>query len=327
MKWAGLCFFLLAGLLSVSPQNALSKPERTSLSGNEYVRLTDWARVHQLQSAWTRSEQEVQLTGQGTKLVFTVDSQRVAVNGVTVFLCCPLILRNGFACIAVLDLQATLQPILFPPKNDRVAPILNICLDPGHGGKDPGNEEGQRKEKEYALMLAGEVKSRLTAAGLKVSLTRQIDRFVPLYERPEIARGREAELFVSLHFNAAIADRNNVKGVEVYCLTPAGARSTYAQGEPADMNPWKGNRLDGRNMMLAYQIQGSLVRSLSVEDRGVRRARFAVLKTAEMPAVLIEAGFMSHPTEGKQIFDAAYRRQLAQAIADGIMAYKRLVDP
>ena len=76
-------------------------------------------------------------------------------------------------------------------------------------------------------------------------------------------------------------------------------------------------------MLLAYDLQQSLTRSLSVEDRGVHRARFAVLRDATMPAVLIEGGFMSHPSEGRKIFDAAYRREMARAITEGILHYKR----
>jgi N-acetylmuramoyl-L-alanine amidase len=74
-------------------------------------------------------------------------------------------------------------------------------------------------------------------------------------------------------------------------------------------------------------MQKALTRNLSVEDRGVRRARFAVLRDAVMPAVLIEAGFMSHPAEGRKIFTAAYRQKMARAIVEGLLAYKRAVEP
>jgi N-acetylmuramoyl-L-alanine amidase len=78
--------------------------------------------------------------------------------------------------------------------------------------------------------------------------------------------------------------------------------------------------------LLAYQMQKALVRSLPVEDRGVRRARFAVLRDAAMPAVLVEAGFLSHPAEGRKLIDSSYRRQIARAIVQGILAYKRQVE-
>jgi N-acetylmuramoyl-L-alanine amidase len=87
-----------------------------------------------------------------------------------------------------------------------------------------------------------------------------------------------------------------------------------------------GNRNNGKNLQFAWQMQKALVRGLGTEDRGVRGARFAVLRDAPMPAVLIEAGFLSHPAEGKKILDAAYRREIAKAIAEGVLAYKRVVE-
>jgi N-acetylmuramoyl-L-alanine amidase len=84
--------------------------------------------------------------------------------------------------------------------------------------------------------------------------------------------------------------------------------------------------MNRQNTFLAYQVQKSLTRTLDVEDRGVHRARFAVLRDAVMPAILIEGGFMSHPVEGRKIFDPAYRRQMARAIVDGVGAYKRAVE-
>jgi N-acetylmuramoyl-L-alanine amidase len=78
-------------------------------------------------------------------------------------------------------------------------------------------------------------------------------------------------------------------------------------------------------MLLAYQMQKSYEKNLNMEDRGVKRARFQVLREATMPAILIEGGFMSHPTEGRKIYDPAYRKQMAKAIVEGIQAYKKAV--
>jgi len=154
-------------------------------------------------------------------------------------------------------------------------------------------------------------------------LTRWTDTTVELPERSELANRRKADLFVSLHFNSADSARTVVRGAEVYCLTPVGASSTNARGEGGNAGASPGNRNNDKNMFFAYQVQKALTRSVAVNDRGVRRARFAVLREATMPAVLIEAGFMSHPEEGKRIFDAGYRRQIAQAIVVGIRAYNQ----
>jgi N-acetylmuramoyl-L-alanine amidase len=109
-------------------------------------------------------------------------------------------------------------------------------------------------------------------------------------------------------------------------MTPAHTSSTNARGEGAGAGSYPGNRFDPKNLLLGYQIQKSLVRNISAEDRGVKRARYAVLRSAEMPAVLIEGGFMSNSAEGKRIFNSAYRHQMAQAIVDGVKAYKNLIE-
>ena len=119
---------------------------------------------------------------------------------------------------------------------------------------------------------------------------------------------------------------DNVRGVEVYCMTPSHTSSTNARGEGANTGAYPGNRQDAKNMLLAYQLQRSLVHTMGLEDRGVHHARFAVLRAAEMPAVLIEGGFLTHPAEAKKIYDPGYRRQMAQAIVNGIIAYRDLME-
>jgi N-acetylmuramoyl-L-alanine amidase len=220
----------------------------------------------------------------------------------------------------------TLRPLLSAPRAQSGTKIRTICLDPGHGGKDPGNQVGSNQEKHFTLLLAQEVRSELARAGIKATLTRTTDTFVDLPTRPELAKRRGTDLFVSLHFNAADAGRSTVQGAEVYCLTPVGASSTNARGEGAGAGWFTGNQHDDQNLCLAYQVQKSLTRNLAVADRGVRRARFAVLRDAVMPAVLIEAGFMSNPAEGRKIFTSEYRQKMARAIVDGLLAYKRAVE-
>jgi N-acetylmuramoyl-L-alanine amidase len=294
-----------------------------SASAQAYVRITDWAKATGLEIKWLKQDEILQLGNHSLRIVLAVDSRETRINGVAVWLLFPLVVRNGAICLAQLDVDLTLRPLLSPPKARPGARIKAICLDPGHGGKDPGNQVGSNQEKQYTLLLAQEVRSQLAQAGLKTTLTRSSDTFVELPTRPELAKRRGADLFVSLHFNAAEAGRSSVLGAEVYCMTPVGASSTNARGEGAGAGWSPGNRHNDLNLFLAYQVQKALTRDIAVADRGVRRARFAVLRDAVMPAVLIEAGFMSHPAEGRKIFTAAYRRKLAQAIVEGLLAYKR----
>lgn len=228
--------------------------------------------------------------------------------------------------IAQLDLDTAVRPLLFPQKfpADR---IKTICLDPGHGGKDTGNRVGWHYEKVYTLALAAEVRDQLRRAGFDVIMTRTRDSWVDLPYRPALANRRGADLFVSLHFNATPIGKNEVKGPQTYCITPVGASSTDARGEGSNYGATPANRVGQSSLLLAYQVQKSLVKNLGAEDRGVRRARFAVLREATMPAILVEGGYMTHPVEGRKIFSDAYRHQMARAIVNGILAYQRLTAP
>jgi len=175
--------------------------------------------------------------------------------------------------------------------------------------------------------LASELRDQLQKAGFKVILTRDRDVYVDLPERPDLANRRGADLFVSLHFNATEVGKDEVSGPETYCITPVGASSTNARGEGADYGPTTANRFGSKSLIFAYQIEKSLVRNLNVKDRSVRRARFAVLRDAQMPAILIEGGYMTNPVEGRKIYTPDYRKQMAAAIVKGILAYQKMTLP
>ncbi|PWU10552.1 MAG: hypothetical protein C5B50_25115 [Verrucomicrobia bacterium] len=295
------------------------------IAGRECVRLADWGKAQGLEMRWIKRDESFEFRGNGKRLSFTTNSREIEIAGVRLWLLFPLVAQNGDIYIAQQDVQTTIQPVLTPSRNSRGAKINTICLDPGHGGKDPGERAAGNVEKQYTLLLAEELRGQLTRAGLKTVLTRTTDTFIELPTRPELAKRRGADLFVSLHFNSIDTSRDSVKGAEVYCLTPSGAPSTNAQGEGG--GGWCiGNRDNDRNMLLAYEIQKALGQIQAVEDRGVRRARFAVLRDATMPAVLVEGGFMSHPIEGRKILTPGYRRQLARAIAEGVLSYKKIVE-
>jgi N-acetylmuramoyl-L-alanine amidase len=323
--------FLLAVVVVCSipvwGKSAPRQVEHIRLSGQEYLRLADWAASRELEVRWVKRDETVQLNGRSARLMLEVDSREAQFNGVEVWLSFPVVQRGGACYVSRLDAETTLYPLVSPPGNRAGVRIKKVCVDPGHGGKDPGYCVGPNQEKKYALLLAQELRQCLARAGFKVSLTRTSDRFLDLPDRPDVARQQAADLFVSVHFNAVEASRSTVQGAQVFCLTPAGASSTNARGEGGGAGWCPGNRNNERNLFLAYEVQSALTRKLGVEDHGVRRARFAVLRDAVMPAILIEAGFMSHPVEGRKIFTAAYRHELAQAIAEGILAYERRIEP
>jgi N-acetylmuramoyl-L-alanine amidase len=301
------------------------------INGHNYTPLGDWARASGFYGFTRDRGHEIVLTNRTAQLVFDVDSAQAEINGVNVRLSFPVANVRGVPFIAQLDLDKTIRPLLNPSRYVAPKRITTICLDPGHGGKDTGNRVGfgffGHSEKTYTLALAQELRDQLRRAGFNVILTRSKDVYVDLPLRPDFANQHGADLFVSLHFNAAQAGKNEVEGPETYCITPVGAASSNAQGEGGDYGATTANHFEYQSLLLAYQMEKSLVRSLGAEDRGVRRARFAVLRDAEMPAILIEGGYMTHPIEGKKIFDAAYRRQMASAIVRGILSYQKLTSP
>jgi N-acetylmuramoyl-L-alanine amidase len=317
MRTAVLFFLLLTAVA----QAGLKNLERVTVSGSEYVRIAEWAETSGLTMKWNKKDPEVSLSGAAEPLVLTVDSRRIEVGGVAIWLSLPVVNRSGVALVSFADLQTTLEPVLFPRKSE--ARVKTICLDPGHGGKDSGKTDRHNYEKEYTLLLARQVESLLKESGFNVIMTRTRDEAVELPDRPLIAERHGADLFVSMHYNAANTD---VRGAEVYCLTPAGMNSSDVGGGRASQSADIGNAHDERNALLAYEVQKSIIHDRLLDDRGVKRSRFEVLCQARMPAILIEGGFMSQPADAKNIYDSGFRKRMARAIVEGILAYKHAVE-
>ena len=319
MKFRCCLGLLLAVAWSASAGRAVFVNSRS------YQPVTDWADANGFRTAARRGDVIV-LTNRTARLVLEKDSHTAGINGVNVALSFPVAVDKGQFSVAQMDLARTIGPLLFPPPPTG-KPISTIVLDPGHGGRDSGFRVGWHYEKTYTLALADELRDQLQAAGYKVILTRTKDKYVELPVRPDLANRANADLFVSLHFNATTFGKAEVNGPETYCITPVGAASSNAQGEGANYGGTTANLSEKKSLLLAYQVQRSLVKNLGAEDRGVRRARFAVLREAEMPAILFESGYMTHPAEGKKIYEAGYRKQIAAAIVKGIVNYQKLTVP
>jgi N-acetylmuramoyl-L-alanine amidase len=325
VKLAVAFALLLCALCGPAPAAPAAEVNRVTLGGKSYYRLDQWARANSYQWKWL-SKNDLVVWNAARRMQFTADSKRMEFNGVLLLLSEAVREQNGVPYLAAIDLTTAINPLLYPPKLRAKAKVKHICIDAGHGGSDPGNMEGHEKEKRYTLLLAQELGAQLRKAGYTVSYTRTGDTMLDLPVRPDLARRRNADLFISLHFNAAGPGSSSVRGAETYCLTPAGASSTNARGEGASNRSYSGNAHNARNMVLAYEIQKAMVRDLKSEDRGVKRARFQVLRDATMPAVLIEGGFMTNPTEARNIYSAAWRARLATAITAGINSYRRQVE-
>jgi N-acetylmuramoyl-L-alanine amidase len=159
----------------------------------------------------------------------------------------------------------------------------------------------------------------LATNGWKVILTRSNDADVSLADRVAIAERVDADLFLSLHFNSATPNRD-LAGLETYCLTPTGLPSNLVRTYDDDLRQvYPNNAFDEQNFQLAFHLHKSLLQSLEITDRGLRRARFmGVLRGQNRPAVLIEGGYLSNTKEARKIDMPEYRQKLAEALARGL---------
>ena len=210
--------------------------------------------------------------------------------------------------------------------------VKTIVIDPGHGGKDPGAVSQMRQEKQIVLSLSKTLRDILVKKGYNVRLTRETDVFLPLRKRTQFARDQKADLFISIHANASTSRR--AAGIETYYLALASDESAritaMRENVGAEYNMKELEALVGRilkesksteSRRLAELIQAQLTSGKQVKNRGVKHAPFVVLIGTKVPAVLVEVGFISNPTEGKKLTTKAYQRQIATAIAKGIEQY------
>ena len=260
------------------------------------------------------------------QLQLTLDSREAIVNGVRNWLCFPVIGKDGKLLVSRVDLAKTIEPQLRPQMIQHKAPVQTIVLDPGHGGFDKGALSSFGSEKEYALDVARQLRPLLQAKGFRVIMTRENDVFIPLEMRARIANATQNSIFVSIHFNATDTNRE-ATGFEIFSLTPRGAPSTADDALALSfVNMQAGSPVDAQSFELSTAVYHSMLGHIPEFDRGVKRARFAVLRHTTIPAILIEGGFLTETGDSKRIADPAWRKKLAESICAGIENYRNLAE-
>lgn len=225
-------------------------------------------------------------------------------------------------------------------KPKRLVKIKEIIIDPGHGGRDPGAiSRSGIEEKDVVLDIALQLKKLLIKKGLSVNLTREDDTFISLARRTEIASERKAQLFVSIHANSS--RYRNVSGLEVYSLKELDSleknelqrlenqRLLFSRLQMQKKSPVLENIIS--DMLYGFKRSQSdeladvmgmrTSRRVKTKNRGVKYARFFVLRNTLIPAVLVEVGFLSNPREEKMLRNEAYRFKIAQGLAQSILEY------
>ncbi|MFO7601394.1 MAG: N-acetylmuramoyl-L-alanine amidase [Candidatus Desulfacyla sp.] len=221
--------------------------------------------------------------------------------------------------------------------------VKRIVIDPGHGGKDPGCRIGGRYEKDITLDIARLLAQKLREKiGCEVFLTRDKDIFLSLEQRTAIANMQKADLFISLHVNAHKDQR--IHGLETYFLNMATDQSAVlvAARENATseksisdlqtiLNDLMLNTKINESSRLAHNVQNGMVGGVSksyagIRSLGVKQAPFYVLIGAEMPAVLVEVGFLSNRRERERLVDKKYQKSITDGIYAGIRSYIKSID-
>lgn len=172
---------------------------------------------------------------------------------------------------------------------------LKFCIDPGHGGTDPGAVNSGYEEKAAALAIALKVGRKLNEKGASVIYTRTKDEYPTLANRCQLANAEKVTAFISIHLNAAV--NKSAEGIET----------------------WRHENVGGTTKALAESVQTELIKATGAKDRGVKSTvGLYVLRRTIAPAILVETGFISNDAEAKKLFNAEYQNKLAEAIVTGI---------
>ena len=335
----------LSGCVSIQVERSYPrKPiRRTEPLNKRYISLSRLSKDYKLLLHWDSVTRKATLKRDGIEVVLAIGARSILINGRLEILEKPPRYLKGDIYVSD-ELRARLDTLSrrFPvkPVPQFSHRIKKIVIDAGHGGRDPGAIGCTGlKEKDINLNLALRVEKLLKTYGIETILTRQKDIFIPLKKRAEIANSVGADLFVSIHANAW---KRASRGFEVFYLSEAidaSARAvaavenaplrfekeTFGKEDAAlkatlwDML-YTENRIE--SMELARAVVDSMDHRLSTPNRGVKFARFYVLKYTRMPAILIEVGFLTNPQEERMLKNTYYRQMLAEAIVKGILEYK-----
>jgi N-acetylmuramoyl-L-alanine amidase len=316
VAWTGTAI-LFAGLAAASEDWSVIRQ-----GGRDYVTFSNVAHFYQFPE-YTQVSHTVSLRKERTGIRAQAGTSNLYINGVRFFTDFPILTNGSDEIISAMDVSKIIEPIIRPSRVKNAHKIETIVLDPGHGGIDSGATNRWGAEKSFALDVAQYARLQLTHAGYKVEMTRASDKAISLEDRVAFANTFPNAVFVSIHFNTS----GTAEGLESYALAPAGVVSNAAnEVSVADTRWCSGNAQDEQNIALAAAVHATVLSRLSMFDRGVKHARFHVLRNVRVPAVLIECGFLSNAFEGQRIATSQFRQQVGTAIAQGIQNYDAAIN-
>ncbi|MEA3208527.1 MAG: N-acetylmuramoyl-L-alanine amidase [Chthoniobacter sp.] len=314
---------IITALLGSVALAAAAEWQLIKIAGRDYVTLDNVSQFYGFNGV-QRSGGNFALQTRGRSLRGQAESVEFLINGLKFNLSYPITEHDGHLCLSRMDLTKLIEPVLRPSKIKNSESVTTIVLDAGHGGHDRGATSPFGTEQQFTLDVVARARQLLMAAGLRVVLTRSADVFVPLDERVRIANQYRNALFVSVHFNSG----GSGTGLETYTLAPRGVPSMMADGpRVSDLDPCPGHACDSQNMALATAMHAALVVKSQMYDRGIKRARFVVIRDISIPGVLIEGGFQSNTYDARLIASTTYRQTMAACILQAVQNYRRAVGP
>ena len=318
--------FMLLMLFTTALRAADFSWKLERFEGRDYVTLQQLAEFYGFASPLAPVNNVVSLESDKAQMQITLNGREVEINGVQHWLAFPVLEMEGKILVSRLDLAKIIEPSLRPEFIPNLHAVKTVVLDPGHGAEDKGAVSRFGSEKDFALDVCLRARRLLQDRGYHVEMTRTTDVLIPLEERPQVANRIPDSIFVSVHFNAS-SENGQASGFEVFSIAPRGAPSTAEEGlSLSDLRNEPGNVADVTSGALATCVYYSLLGNIPQADRGLKNARFAVLRLATVPAILIEGGFLSNLSDSSLVASAAWRTKLAEAIADGIDNYKNLAE-
>ena len=301
-----------------SPGRNTVKIRMIRIGKDRYCYLHDVAQYYRLRIRYYKNGVELYSPGQSIR--FYNDKRTGSIDYVPVsFLYLPVLRAKSQYFIHEKDvgiLIASVKSVLHA-----ASPVKTILLDPGHGGTDFGALGVKIHEKQMNLAAALQLRTSLTALGYRVVMTRTKDLTLTLDQRVALCKTVKPDLFVSIHCNAAAS--KTASGVETYAPTPFGAPSSGKKTAAAIDKPDPGNIYDRNNYRLAYEIQKAVVAQTKAVDRGVKVARYKVIRESSCPATLVEIGFITNASEQKKFIDPSYRKKIVDGLALGIHNYAK----
>ena len=329
---------------------SLTKEART-FDGVQYLPLVKICDTYGLDCRWDTFANTATIQRKSNRILLRAGSSTMLVNGTQKKMDRPVVVSSNIVFVPVSFVKNDLGPMIgarpaakaVERETAKRVTIRRIVLDPGHGGKDAGamGKRAHLREKDMVLLLSKKIKDILEGEGIEVVMTRDDDTFIPLPRRTDIANRSGADLFVSIHMNASRS--RAMRGFECYFLSNAtddNARALEAfedsslrmnkeasleHSKQLDKTLWDMALTENRreSSELAGYICSSIEESFAMRNRGIRSARFYVLKHTQMPSILVEAGYISNRYEEMKLRDPLFLDKIASAVAQGILKYKK----